>query len=140
AGQLLMEAGVSAKEVHQDCSLVARSLGAEQVNVRSGYASLEITISRGTVTITSMVEVSNLGVNHRLGRAVRELARRVSRLGKPPAEALVEIDRLKQTTGRHPPWVVALAVGIACAAFGRLLGMDWAALIPVATSGAIGQS
>ena len=48
--------------------------------------------------------------------------------------------RLKQDTERHAPWVVALAVGIACASFGRLLGMDWAAFIPVAGSGAIGQS
>jgi uncharacterized membrane protein YjjP (DUF1212 family) len=139
-GKMLMEAGVSAKEVHEDCSRVARGLGAEQANVRSGYASLEITLSKGTVTITSMAEVSNLGVNHRLGRAVRELAGRIPRARMTPAEALVEIDRLKQTTGRHAPWVVALAVGMACAAFGRLLGMDWAAFIPVATGGAIGQS
>ena len=47
---------------------------------------------------------------------------------------------LKQGTGHHPPRVVVLGVGIACAAFGRLLGMDWRSFLPVFASGAIGQS
>jgi uncharacterized membrane protein YjjP (DUF1212 family) len=140
AGQLLMEAGASATEVHDDCSLVARGLGAERVEVRLGYASLEITTSIGIVSVTRMVEVSLPGVNHRLGHAVREFARRIWGAGLAPGDALVEIERVKCSTGRHSPWVVAAAVGIACAAFGRLLGMDWAAFIPVACSGAIGQS
>jgi uncharacterized membrane protein YjjP (DUF1212 family) len=91
-------------------------------------------------TITRMVEVGPLGVNCRLSHAIRELAQRICCGGMTPAEALSEMARLKQDTGRHAPWVVALAVGIACAAFGRLLGMDWAAFIPVAASAAIGQS
>jgi uncharacterized membrane protein YjjB (DUF3815 family) len=35
--------------------------------------------------------------------------------------------------------VVALAVGIACGSFGRLLGIDWLAFIPVFLGAAIGQ-
>jgi uncharacterized membrane protein YjjP (DUF1212 family) len=140
ATRLLMEAGVRAKIVHDDCAVIARGLGAEHVDLRLGYASLEITITRGTSRITRMAEVGPLGVNYRLSHAIRKLAQRIWRGGMTPAEALSEITRLNRDTGRHALWVVALAVGIACAAFGRLLGMDWAAFLPVAASGAIGQS
>jgi uncharacterized membrane protein YjjP (DUF1212 family) len=140
AARVLMETGAPAKVVHEECSRIARGLGAEHVGLRSGYASLDITVVRGMSSITRMVEVGPLGVNHRLGHAIRELARRIGRGGMTPAEALSEMTRLKRDTGRHAPWVVALAVGIACAAFGRLLGMDWAAFGPVAASAAIGQS
>jgi uncharacterized membrane protein YjjP (DUF1212 family) len=140
AARVLMEAGVRANLVHEDASRIARGLGAEHVDLRSGYASLEITITRGTSRVTRMAEVGPLGVNYRLSHAIRTLAERIWCRGITPAEALSEMTRLKRDTGRHAPWVVALAVGIACAAFGRLLGMDWAAFIPVAASGAIGQS
>ena len=140
AARLLMEAGVRAKLVHEDCAQIARGLGADHVDLRSGYASLDITITIGESTITRMVEVGPLGVNYRLSHAIRELAQRISCRDMTPTEALSELTRVKRDTGRHAPWAVALAVGIACAAFGRLLGMDWAAFIPVAASGAIGQS
>jgi uncharacterized membrane protein YjjP (DUF1212 family) len=140
AARVLMETGARAKIVHEDCARIAHGLGAEHVDLRSGYASLDITITRGMNSITRMEEVGPLGVNYRLTHAIRELAQRISRGGMTPAEALSEMTRLKQDTGRHAAWVVALAVGIACAAFGRLLGMDWAAFIPVAASAAVGQA
>lgn len=139
AARVLMEAGVRAKVVHEDCARIARGLGAEDVDLRSGYASLDITITAGKSTITRMVEVGPLGVNYRLSHATRALTQRICGGGMTAAAALSEMTRLEQDTGRHAPWMVAFAVGIACAAFGRLLGMDWPAFIPVAASAAIGQ-
>src|SRR4030095_11935746 len=107
---------------------------------RSVYASLDITVTRGMSTITRMVEVGPLGVNYRLSHAIRAFAQRICGGGTTAAAALSEMTRLEQDIGRHAPWVVALAVGFACAAFGRLLGMDWAAFIPVAARGDRGQS
>jgi len=40
---------------------------------------------------------------------------------------------------RHPDWVVVLAVGVACAAFGRLLDVDWAGVGPILAAAALGQ-
>jgi uncharacterized membrane protein YjjP (DUF1212 family) len=114
-------------------------MGAEHVALRSGYASLDITITRGANRVTRIEEVGPLGVNYRLVHAIRKLAQRIWNGDMTSTQALSKINDLKQDTGRHAPWVVALAVGIACASFGRLLGMDWAAFIPVAASGAIGQ-
>jgi uncharacterized membrane protein YjjP (DUF1212 family) len=34
---------------------------------------------------------------------------------------------------------VAVAVGVACAAFGRLLGVDWAGVAPILIASAVGQ-
>ena len=136
----LMETGSRAEVVHESCSLVARGLGCEHVNLRSGYASLEITLDSGMNTITRMIEVGTLGVNYRLNHAIRDLVRRFREGSGTPAAAVAEMTRLERDTPRQPPWVVALWVGIACASFGRLLGIDWAAFIPVLTAGAVGQA
>ena len=66
------------------------------MDLRSGYASLDITISRGMNSVTRMEEVGPHGVNYRLTYAIRELAQRISRGGMTPAEALSEMTRLKQ--------------------------------------------
>ncbi len=138
--RFLMEAGARAEVVHECCSLVAGGLGAEGVELRSGYASLCITVTSGLNTITRMVEVGPHGVDHRLDHAIRRLARRVRQDRMTPAGVSAELARLKTATPRHPPWVVALAVGVACAAFGRLFGVDWPAFAPVAAAGAVGQA
>jgi uncharacterized membrane protein YjjP (DUF1212 family) len=137
--RLLMETGASATIVHEECSRVARGLGAQHVDLRSGYDALDITISKGTSYMTRTVEIGPLGVNYRLAHAVRALAKRIAEGGFTSAEAISESTRLEKGTARHPRWVVALGTGIACAAFGRLLGIDWAAFIPVLASGVIGQ-
>jgi uncharacterized membrane protein YjjP (DUF1212 family) len=140
AARMLMEVGVRAKVVHEDCARIAHGLGAERVDLCLDYASLDITVTRGRSSVTKTVELGPLGVNYRLSHAIRGLAQRICRGGMTPAEAQSEMMRVKQGTGDHPSWVVALGVGIACAAFGRLLGMDWASFLPVFASGAIGQS
>src|SRR4051812_47461439 len=73
AGRLLMEAGASATIVHEECRRVVRGLGAQHVDLRSGYASLDITITNGSVDLTRMMEVGPLGANYRLAHAVRTL-------------------------------------------------------------------
>jgi uncharacterized membrane protein YjjP (DUF1212 family) len=136
----LMETGGRAEIVHDDCALVALGLGAERVDLRSGYRSLDITVVSGANTITRMFEVGPLGVNYRLHHAIRRLARRIRGGGLTPIEAMDELNSIEVKTPRHPPWLVAIAVGLACAAFGQLLGIDWAAFIPVTAAGAIGQA
>ena len=137
--RLLMETGAPAKIVHEECRRVGCGLGAQHVDLRSGYASLDITITKGGIDFTRMMEVGSLGVNYRLAHAVRALVKQIAEGELTSAVAISELTRLEKGTARHPPWVVSVAVGIACAAFGRLLGMDWAAFIPVLACGGIGQ-
>jgi hypothetical protein len=43
------------------------------VDLRSGYASLDITITDGTFSVTRIVEVGAPGVNYRLAHAILDL-------------------------------------------------------------------
>lgn len=138
--RILVECGARVRVVHQGATLVARGLGVEPVGLRTGYASQEITVRSGTNTITRMMTIGPHGVNHRLDHAMRRLAVRVSHGGMTVTEVEAEIDRLEKTTPRHPLWLVSLAVGMACAAFGRLLGIDWLAFGPVFVGGCLGQA
>jgi uncharacterized membrane protein YjjP (DUF1212 family) len=139
AGRMLMESGASAVSINKIVVEIARGLGAERVDLRIGYASMSITIGRGRSDITRMREVGHQGVNQRLDHALWHLAARVARgeLTADPARA--ELARLAARTPRHSAWVMAVAVGLACAAFGRLLEVDWPGTGPVFLAAGIGQ-
>lgn len=139
AGRVLMETGANAEVVRKGSTLVAEGLGAERVYVRVGFASLAMTVGSGTNTITRMIGVGAHGVNLRLNHAVRRLCARVRDGGLTPAETAEWLGDLVAGIPRHPWWLVAVAVGLACAAFGRLLGIDWIALGPVLLGGTLGQ-
>ena len=138
--RILTECGARVRVVHQGASLVVRGLGVEPVGIRTGYASQEITVRSGENTITRMMSMGPHGVNHRLDHAMRALAVRVPKGGLSVEEVEREMDGLVRETPRHPLWLVALAVGLACAAFGRLLGIDWLAFGPVFLGGGLGQA
>ena len=138
-GRLLMESGASARIVDEIAHTVARGLGADLVDLRIGYASLAITVGIGGEGITRMRKVGPLGVNHRLDHSVRELARVVGRGELTAAAAQSKLEALAQDPQCYPGWLVAIAVGMACASFGRLLGLDWAAFVPVFIAAALGQ-
>jgi len=138
-GRILMESGASAKIVEEYVTRSATALGAQRVDLRVGYASLAITVGVGKEGITRMRKVGALGVNHRLGQAVRAFVRQIEREHLPLSAARAELTRLVKETPRHPGWVVDLAVGLACASFGRLLDVDWNAFLPVFGAAALGQ-
>jgi uncharacterized membrane protein YjjP (DUF1212 family) len=125
--------------VHEGTALIVRGLGVECVGMRTGYASHEITVSSGANTITRMTAVGVHGVNHRLDHAVRAFCVRVAKGGMSAEDVARGLDALARETERYRPATVAVAVGVACAAFGRLLGIDWAAVAPVFVAGAAGQ-
>jgi uncharacterized membrane protein YjjP (DUF1212 family) len=118
---------------------VAAALGAEHIDLRLGYASLAITISVGSESITRMRKIGALGVNQRLGHALHTLGARIERGGCEISEAQALLDRIVSSSPHHPDWVVSVAVGIACAAFGRLLGVDWVAVGPIFAASVLAQ-
>jgi uncharacterized membrane protein YjjP (DUF1212 family) len=139
AGRLLMEAGANANSIDAIVTRFARGLGADRVDLRIGYASLAVTIGIGPHGITRMREVGPLGVNQRLDQELWHLADRVARGDLTAAQTREAISRLKAKTPRHSRWFMALAVGLACAAFGRLLKVDWLGTGPVFLAATIGQ-
>ena len=138
-GRLVMEAGASARSVEEITTRVASGLGAERVDLRVGYASLANTIFNGGEGITRMRRVGPPSANYSLDNALHAAAARIEGRGMTASEAGAELDRLLQVSTRHPDWIVALAVGMACAAFGRLLGVDWAGVGPILAAATISQ-
>jgi uncharacterized membrane protein YjjP (DUF1212 family) len=139
-GRLLMESGASARIVDDYVARTARGLGAERIDLRVGYASLAITIGIGGEGITRMRKVGHLGVNQRLDQALRKLSYRVERGELGVSGIRAELERLPRETPRHPGWLVDIAVGVACASFGRLLGVDWLGVGPIFAGATIAQS
>lgn len=139
AGRMLMEAGASANSIDEIVAKFARGLGADRVDLRIGYASLAITIGIGHAGITRMREVGHLTVNQRLDQELWHLAERVTHGELTTAQTRGELTRLATKTPRHSAWVMALAVGLACAAFGRLLKVDWLGTGPVFLAAGVGQ-
>jgi uncharacterized membrane protein YjjP (DUF1212 family) len=138
--RLLMQSGSSGRVIHQCGALLARSQGVELLGLRVGYASTSITLGRDGNSITRMVTVAGHGVNHRLDLAVRALVREAARTGMAPAEIDTRLDALLAGTPRYPGWLVAIAVGVACAAFAGLLGADARAMLATLLASAIGQA
>jgi uncharacterized membrane protein YjjP (DUF1212 family) len=139
AGKMLMEAGASASSVEGIVEMVAHGFGAQRVDLRIGYASLAITIGIEGTGITRMRRVGTLGVNQRLIQGLWDLGKRIACHQLTTEEAHADLSRLATQTPRHSTWVVAVAVGIACAAFGRLLGSDWHGTGPVFLAATVGQ-
>ncbi|WP_444455542.1 threonine/serine exporter family protein [Rhodobacter capsulatus] len=139
AGRIMMESGASVSVVHRGITMIARGFGVETIGLRSGYTSIAMTVHAADQTITRMLQVGRLGVNHRLDLAVRELCSRAEKGGMTVEAIESELARLVRETPRHSPWFTAIAVGLACTSFGRLLGIDWLAFGPVWIAGAIGQ-
>lgn len=139
AAQLFTQSGAKVKVVHEGSELIVKGLGVNFVGGRAGYASHEITVSSGVNTITRMITVGPHGVNQRLDYALRRLCLKVAKGGMSVDQVSTAIEKLVKRTPHWGPKTVALFVGIACAAFGQLLGIDWAATLPVFIAATLGQ-
>lgn len=138
-GRVLMECNANIRAVDKATKLVVEGLGARPIGVRAGYASLTLTVSGGGHRVSRMRPVGRHLVNHRLDCAVRQLALEVAEKGGTFQEVRDKLDALVENTPRYSPWVVAIFTGAACAAFGQLLAIDWAATGPVLVAGTLGQ-
>jgi uncharacterized membrane protein YjjP (DUF1212 family) len=138
-GRLMMEAGASGRHVDEITKEVAVGLGAERADLRVGYASLAITVGIGRDNVTSMRKVGALGVNESLHRELSAAAARIGQGGLTISDARAELTRVSHDSSRHSDFVVAVAVGVACAAFGRLLEVDWRGVGPIFVAAVLSQ-
>lgn len=139
AARIVMETGGRAHVIAETARTIAAQLGVCQSGLRIGYRSLAITVSNEDQTITRMIDVEHHSVNHRLNQAVCQLAQRTSTEHMPADYLAAQLDKAVRTTPVHPPLLTAAAVGLACASFGRVLGVDWLAFAPVLLASSAGQ-
>lgn len=139
-GRLLAETGAKCSIVRSGMERVARGLGAERAHVRVGYASLAITVVQHEVTSARMIGIAGPGVNMRLNHALRDLCVRIERGGFTCEAARAARRAVTAAVPHYPKAAHVVAAGVACAAFARLLGADWASVGPVLLAGALGQT
>lgn len=130
AGRLLLETGANGRIVHEAISDIARSFGCHAAEVIAQHAAVLVLIRRGADSTMQMSKVGEHGVNLRRAQAVRQIVRRVVAGELDCAVAQAEIDRLPAVTPSYPVWFVCLSTGLACSAFGRLLGADRVSFLP----------
>lgn len=138
--RILMQSGCNGRVIHECGALLAGSQGVELLGLRVGYASIAITLGHGGNSISRMVTIAGHGVNHRLDQAVRALVRDAAHTAMAPAAIGTRLDALIAGVPRYPGWLVALAVGGACAAFAGLLGADARAMAASLLASTIGQA
>ena len=138
-GRLFMEFGESARIVHEEIFALAHCLGCDSAEVYCQHAAIIVTLRRGEEFCVQMGKVGEHGVNLRGSEAVSDIIRRVSQGDLEYSDALTELDNLPHTTSSYPVWLVCLCTGLACSAFGRLLGADWLSFFPVLVASGVGQ-
>jgi len=139
AGRLLLESGASGRIVHEAIQDIADALGCDSAEVMCQHAAVLVMIRRRSESCMQMTKVGEHGVNLRRAQAVRQVIRELVAGNLDRHDAQVEIDRVPTTTPAYPVWLVCLSTGLACSAFGTLLGADWASFLPMLAGAAWGQ-
>ncbi len=139
AGRLLLQNGANGRTVHEATTDIVLALGCDSAEVLCQHQAILVTIHRGPDSIIQMSKTSEHGVNLRRMQAVRRIIRDLAAGKVNRAGAQEAIDHVPDTTAAYPAWFVSLATGLACAAFGRLLGADWPSFLPVLVASAGGQ-
>ncbi len=138
-GKSLMQVGSSARQIEKVVGNVAHAAGAEGVEVFVEYSCISVTLGRGEQKITRTSKNPPMGVNECLYRALTNVGLRTEEQGLTATDLRAELLRLHHDASRHSDWLIALAAGIACAAFGRLMGASWLGVGPIFVAAAFGQ-
>lgn len=138
-GSALMQAGATADVVHESVINSARGLGCDEAEVYAQHAALIVMTRRGKESYTHMGKVGEHGTNLRYTSALLKLVEKIEDGVLDLEGAQQELQALPTKTKHYPTWLVAIATGVACAGFGRLLGVDWSAFGPIFLGAAVGQ-
>jgi len=138
-GRMLLEWGANARTVHQAIADVAAGYGCQSADAFCQHAAIIVTLHRGEHACVQMGKVGEHGVNLRRAQALSNIVDQIAAGALDHKTALEKIHAIPETAPRHPTWLVALSTGIACAAFGRLLGGDWLAFLPIVVGSSAGQ-
>jgi uncharacterized membrane protein YjjP (DUF1212 family) len=138
-GRLLLQWGANARTVHQAILSAARGLGCDAADVFCQHAAVIVMLRRGEESCVQMGKVGEHGVNLRSAEALLLVVDEVAAGRLDCDAALRDLEAIPKRAGSYPIWIVCLATGLACAAFGRLLGADWLSIPPILAGSATGQ-
>jgi uncharacterized membrane protein YjjP (DUF1212 family) len=88
-----------------------------------------VTTTSGDEFRTKVRRVVSLGVNLAIVCEINELSRRIAQHDLDRAAVRAELVRISLMRPYYNRWLIVVGVGLACAAFSRLFGGDWAVWI-----------
>ena len=136
AGQLLLHGGAQSLRIERTVHVLGTALGASWLDILVLPEGLVVTTSSGDEFRTRARRVTALGVNFALLDAIDELTRRVTSGELDRVSLRTELERQSRVAPIYSRWQVVFVVGLACAAFSRLFGGDWAAFVATLVSAA----
>ncbi|HSI14322.1 MAG TPA: threonine/serine exporter family protein [Chthoniobacter sp.] len=139
AGRLLLETGASGRMVHEAIQDIGLALKCDPTEVMCQHAAVLVMIRRGSLSCMQMTKVGEHGVNFRRAQAVRQVISDLMAEKVDYVKAQTQIERIPVATAAYPVWFVCICTGLACSAFSRLLGADWASFVPILIASTSGQ-
>lgn len=139
SGRILLETGANGRIVHEAVADIANACRCDSAEVMCQHAVVLVMIRRGAESCLQMMKVGEHGVNLQRMQAVRQIIREIGPKEKDCEQAQQRMNKVTTTTPGYPVWLVCLNTGLACSAFGRLLGADWASFLPTLIGAGCGQ-
>jgi uncharacterized membrane protein YjjP (DUF1212 family) len=139
AGRQMLETGANGRTVHEGIADIARALACDRSEVLCQHQAILVTLHRGSESFIQMSKTGEHGVNLRRTQAIRQIIRDLIAKKIDCCAAQSAADLVPANTPAYPVWLVCLATGLACSAFGKLLGADWSAFLPILAGSAGGQ-
>lgn len=137
AGSLLLQHGADASRVEASLEQMEPGLGIDRIDAVVMSKTILLTATRQEAHHTRVARVPIVGVNMNILSEVEQLLGQFQQ-GRVSVEQLaLELDRIAALPHHYSRGVIVAATGLACAAFCRLFGGDWAALAVTGVAAAV---
>ncbi len=126
AGQLLLQHGADSTRVEETVHRLGTGLGADWMDILVSPNAIAVTTISGQEFRTKIRRVVAIGVNMQIIAEVNAVSHQVWDKQIDRIQTRREFERIDSLPRQYNRWVVVGMVGLACAAFSRLFGGDWA--------------
>ena len=127
-GSLLLQHGADAGRVEASLRQMEAGLGIERIDAVVMSKTILLTATRQDAHHTRVVRAPIVGVNMNSLNEVEQLLGLFQQGRVTPGQLAVVLERIAALPHHYSRGVIVAATGLACAAFCRLFGGDWAAL------------
>ena len=136
-GSLLLQHGADAGRVEASLQQMEAGLGIERIDVVVMSKTLLLTATRQDAHHTRVARVPIVGVNMNSLNEVEQLLGLFQQGRVTPGQLAVILEQIAILPHHYSRGMIVAATGLACAAFCRLFGGDWAALAITGVASAV---
>lgn len=129
AGQMLLQHGADSKRVEETVHRLGTGLGCDWMDILVSPNAIVASTINNHQFRTKVRRVPSLGVNMHIIAEISDLSYGVMRGQLDRFSLRRELMRIDRLAPNYDRRLVIAAVGLACAAFSRLFGGDWAAFL-----------